>query len=675
MLFLLLIRSILLLSVLTPQPESSVLSLRTELEHTQDLIRKTELYCELSNKYRDSDPKTAVTYGTKAISLAREVSDERLLAKAYNATGSGYYVLGDYAKATEFYYRALRIREKIGDPKDISASYNNIANIYINQGNYDEALPIYKKALTLATVAKDTAAMSSAMTNIGNVFLSLGKHDRALLYYREALPMKEKLQDKLGIVICLINIGNAYIEKKDHRTALTYFNRALPLAERIQSTHDKVYALRGKAEAYLLAKKYDKAVDNALTSLELAQSYNGKMEIKQNAAVLDKIYTAMGNYEMAHHYLSLQMTYSDSLNNEHAANRIAQERVKFETAQKDQENLLLRAEKELSKKELEQKNITQYFTVALLLLVCVVAIVFFRRRQHLRGINRMLRQKNELIMHKNEALSQHQKILTIQAEQLEQQKEELKRLNAIKDKLFSVIAHDLRGPLVALKGLLHVMAMGKVPADKQESLFNSLVKGQQNVLWMLDNLFDWAKAQMEGFEADPKSLSMRELVDENFRLLLPMASSKDIKLKNTVDPDLAVFADKDMIRLVLRNLISNGIKFCKAGDQVTLSASISQDMLLVSVQDTGTGITQEVQQKLFGRSSYSSRGTANEKGSGLGLALCKEFVEQNGGTIWVESTPGEGSNFIFTLPLAKPETEAAPNHNIIQAEGSHLQLA
>ncbi|WP_018478965.1 tetratricopeptide repeat-containing sensor histidine kinase [Pontibacter roseus] len=672
MLLLLLTRCLLLLSVLAPQNENVIKNLRAELEGTDKLSRKAEIYCELSSAHQDSNPKTSVTYGTKAVELAREVGDDKLLAKAYNATGSGYYLLGDLDSAVAYYYRSLQLREKAGDPKDISASYNNIANIYFNQGNYKEALPFYKKSLSLATLAKDTASMSATMTNIGNVFLSQGKFDRALLYYRYALPMEEGLEDNQGVLISLINMGNAYNGKGDYNTALTYFNKALPLAEKLNSAHDKVYALRGKAEAYLLAKRYEKAVDNALESLEIAQAYAGKVEAKHNASVLDKIYTAMGNYDMAHHYLTLQMAYSDSINSEQAATKMAQERVKYETAQKDQENQLLRAEQELNLKELEQKNIIQYFTVTLLLLACMVAYGFYKGRQHRGRINQMLTQKHELIMQKNEALSQHQKVLTMQAEQLEKQKEELKRLNAIKDKLFSVIAHDLRGPLVALKGLLHVMAMGKVPADKQEGLFNSLEKGQQNVLWMLDNLFDWAKAQMDGFEVDAKPIVLRELADENIRLLLPMASGKDIRLENTISPDLAGFADKDMIRLVLRNLISNGIKFCRAGDHVTLSAFVRQGMLFVSVKDTGVGITPEVQQKLFGKSNYSSRGTANEKGSGLGLSLCKDFVEQNGGTIWVESEPGKGSNFMFTLPHATPEP--APQKALMPAEQEEPEL-
>ncbi|WP_180336416.1 tetratricopeptide repeat-containing sensor histidine kinase [Pontibacter ramchanderi] len=647
------------------------------MDRTEDVKRKVELYCELSKAHNSINPKTTISYGNKAVALAKEAGDDKLLAQAYNETGSGHYLLGDIDKAVQFYYKALRIREKLGDPSDLSASYNNIGNVYADQNNHKEALPLYKKSLSLATTAQDTLRIGSALSNIGGVYLDQGKYDLALVYYREALPIQEKLDDKQGILISLINIGDAYNGKNDYQTALSYFNKAHQIANDLGSSHDEVYVLRGKAESYLKAGKYEKALDNALASMELAKAYEGKYVLKENAAILDRIYTAMGNYELAHYYLTLHTSYSDSLHNERAADRIAQERVKYETAQKDKENLLLRAEQELNLRKLEQRSIVQYFTVALLLLVCAVAYVFFRGRQHQSRINKLLTQKNELIMHKNEALNQHQKALTEQAEQLNIQKEKLTQLNTIKDKLFSVIAHDLRGPLVALKGLLHVMAMGKVPADKQEGLFNSLVKGQQNVLWMLDNLFDWARAQMEGFEVDPKPLPLRELADENIRLLQPVAGSKEVALNNTIDPSLVGSADKEMIRLVLRNLISNGIKFCKAGDTVTLSARIHENQVLVSVKDTGIGMTAEVQQKLFGGGSYSSRGTANEKGSGLGLALCKDFVEHNGGSIWVESAPGMGSTFMFTLPCpAKPDEEdnTTPQH-LSQKETAQLELA
>lgn len=677
MLLFILTRVLLLLAFITPEHEIQIKTLRAELEETADPSKKIELYCELSKVYRSSNPRQAIAYGEKAVALALQQNDQRLLAHAYNATGSGHYLLGDIDKAVSMYYNALRIREKIGDPAGLSISYNNIANVHADQGNRREALPLYKKALSMATTAKDTLMISSALNNIGNVYLNQGKHDLALVYYREALPIKERIQDKPGILISLINIGSAYNGKNDYKTALRHLERAHALAKELGSPHDEVYVMRGKAESYLLAKMYDRALDNALASMEMARIYEGKYELKENASLLDRIYTAMGHYELAHHYLRLHTTYNDSLHNERAANRLAQERVKHETSQKERENLLLRAEQELNLRKLEQRNIIQYFTVALLLLVCVVAFSFFKGRQHQSRVNKLLTQKNELIMHKNEALNQHQKVLTEQTEQLNIQKEKLTQLNTIKDKLFSVIAHDLRGPLVALKGLLHVMAMGKVPADKQEALFNSLVKGQQNVLWMLDNLFDWARAQMEGFESEPKPLVMRELAEENIRLLAPVAGSKEITLENTIDASLVGCADKEMIRLVLRNLISNGIKFCRAGDTVTLSASAYDGMVVISVADTGTGISPEIQQKLFGNSSYSSRGTANEKGSGLGLALCKDFVEHNGGRIWVESEPGVGSTFSFTLPCAAalhPDDTCTPQQRPPQSKTQKLEL-
>ncbi|MFD2247122.1 tetratricopeptide repeat-containing sensor histidine kinase [Pontibacter ruber] len=651
MMLLVLTRLFLFLPLFGPQDKNIVKQSQAE-QQTAVTDQKIENLLDVSKELRNSNPKAAVDSSKKAVVLAAKYGDKKALAKAYNSEGAGYYVLGDYEKAINLYYKALKIREQVRDSVGIGASYNNIANIHNSQAEYKKALPIYEKALSIATRTRDTTLLSGILNNIGNIHLAQENFDRSLAYYKRSLPLKEKLQDTQGILICLINIGIAYTGKGDHATALAYFNKALPYTEKINSLHDKVYILRGKAEAYLVAKQYDKALKDAHASLDLAKKYEGRDEIRITAALLDKIYTKTGNFVKAHEYLSLYTVYNDSIKNEQVANQIAQVQVKYETARKDKENLELKIEHKLHQEELEHKSIVQYFIIALLLLVCVVAFVFFRGRQRLRHINNMLTQKNELITQSNLALNEHQEVLTLQAAQLQKQKEELERLNGIKDKLFSVIAHDLRGPLVSLKGLLHVMAMGKVPADKQQQLFNSLVSGQQNVLWMLDNLFDWARAQMRGFEVNRVPIAIQELANENIRLLAPQAISKDIKLINHIAADPVALADKEMVRLVLRNLLSNGIKFCNIGGEVTLAATQKDGMLHISVEDTGIGMSEEVQQKLFGHSSYTSKGTANEKGSGLGLALCKDFVEQNGGTIRVVSTPGKGSRFEFTLPVA-----------------------
>ena len=654
---------------LAAQDTTKVHNLLYQLEHTNDTTTKCKLYCELSQEYRDSNPKLATIYGKKAIVYAQKLDDKQMLARAYNNTGAGYFLLGDYETATTYYYGALKLREEIGDSAGLRASYINVANIYASQGEHAEALTNYKKALRLAELNKDYVAASRALNNIGKVYQTLKDYDLSISYYNRALPLKKQINDTKGVIISLINIGNILNLKGYHISALSNFNKALPLAEQIGSLHDKIYILRGKAVSYKLDQNYEKAVQLGKQSLELARQLDEKNEVKLSAETLNQIYLAMGDYAKAHTYLNLYNLYNDSISSERIKNQIALVQVKYETEKKARENLKLMAEQKLHLKELEQKGIVQYFFIAVLILVCIVAGILYAGSSRLKRINAVLLEKNEQITRSSAILSKQKEALTEQATQLQSQKQELERLNGVKDRLFSVIAHDLRGPLVSLKGLLQVMAKGKLPADKQEQLFKSLVKGQQNVLWMLDNLFDWARAQMKGFEVEKKSLDIYELTDENIRLLLPIAYSKGISMDNRIQEGEMVSADKEMMKLVLRNLLSNAIKFCKEDDVITISAVRSGDTYTITIADTGVGIAPEIMPRIFGEGNYSSRGTADEKGSGLGLALCKDFIEQNGGTIWVESTLGAGSAFSFTVPAGTtPET-------YVQTESTELLQA
>lgn len=651
--FLQLIACLLLSFTLSAQDSTKVDALLSRLEHAQEAVSKCEILCKLSQEYRDFKPKLAITYGKKAIILAQKLNNKSLIAKAYNNTGAGYFLLGDYETATTYYYGALKIREELGDSAGLRASYINIANIYASQGQYKDALKHYKKVLQLAEQNKDHIAASRALNNIGKVYQILKDYDRSISYYKRAIPLKEHINDTKGLIMSLNNIGNILNLKGYHVSALASFDKALPLADKIGSLHDKIYIFRGKAISYKLDQDYEQAIVLGNQSLELAKRLNEKEEIKLSADVLNKIYTAMGDFKKAHSYLNLYTVYNDSISNERIKNQIALVQVKYETEKKARENLKLIAEQKLHLNELEQKEIIQYFFIAILMLACIVAIVLYIGSRRLKRFNAILIEKNKHISRSSAILNSQKEALTEQAKQLQEQKQELERLNAIKDRLFSVIAHDLRGPLVSLKGLLQVMAIGKIPAETQEQLFKSLVKGQQNVLWMLDNLFDWARAQMKGFEVEKQDLDLYTLTDENIRLLLPIAISKGIILKNKIPPGELVSADKEMMKLVLRNLISNAIKFCKEGDHIAIFASRSMDLYTITIKDTGVGIAPEIMPRLFGQGSYSSRGTAEEKGSGLGLALCKDFIEQNGGTIWIESTPGIGSAFSFTLPVSK----------------------
>lgn len=238
-------------------------------------------------------------------------------------------------------------------------------------------------------------------------------------------------------------------------------------------------------------------------------------------------------------------------------------------------------------------------------------------------------------------------------EQLENQKEELTELNQLKDKMFSIVSHDFRSPLRSLKGALSLYLQGMISHKEMKSLAFVLMEKLNATSNMLDNLLNWARNQLQGIHTNPEIIDLNELVKENIELIQPLAEKKQISLKGEFKKSVRAYADEEMIRLVLRNLISNAVKFSGEGDKVWLEVSENKDHVIISIHDQGIGIDKEQQEHLFKASAKSTLGTANEKGMGLGLILCKEFVKKNGGKLWVESEEGKGSSFYFTLQIGK----------------------
>jgi len=237
---------------------------------------------------------------------------------------------------------------------------------------------------------------------------------------------------------------------------------------------------------------------------------------------------------------------------------------------------------------------------------------------------------------------------------LKESEKQLKELNATKDKLFSIIAHDLRSPYGNIIGLSELLIQNITDADLKESekytrLLNSSAK---NTLILLDNLLNWAKSQTGQLSFNPENIRSSDVILEIIGLNESLAKTKNISLKHSCSDETEVYADKNMLKTVLRNLISNAIKFTDVGGHIRVLAVLKQDHVEITISDDGIGMNAEKRNGLFNlTSNRTTVGTANEKGSGLGLVLCKEFVEKNDGKIWVESEEGKGSHFKFTLPL------------------------
>jgi len=236
---------------------------------------------------------------------------------------------------------------------------------------------------------------------------------------------------------------------------------------------------------------------------------------------------------------------------------------------------------------------------------------------------------------------------------LRENEQKLQDLNSTKDKFFSILAHDLRNPFNTIMGFSELLLTQKqyIPQDKAEHFYKLINEASKSAYNLLSNLLEWSRAQTGTISFIPLNFDVAQVVNESLKLLEGMATKKGIKFISEIQEKTEIFADMNMITTILRNLISNAIKFTFEGGTIKISASYHENFVHLEVNDNGMGIKEQDIQKLFKiDSNKSSLGTNNETGTGLGLILCKEFVERNGGEIWVKSVLTQGSSFIFSVP-------------------------
>ena len=253
-------------------------------------------------------------------------------------------------------------------------------------------------------------------------------------------------------------------------------------------------------------------------------------------------------------------------------------------------------------------------------------------------------------------LEEEVKMRTIE---IQQQNLELEEVNHVKDKLLSVVSHDIRGPLGSLHLALNLVKTGSLSAEEFQKVSEDLEARLTHTTEFIDNLLQWAKLQMRGETFEPDRLDVSKLADESVKLLEPGGAQKDIVIKNHIQGRLEAYADLNMIRSVFRNLLTNAIKFTKPHGTISISGYRVDDHIIVSVADSGIGIPEKNRNKLFTISSVATQGTKQEKGTGLGLLLCKEFVEKNGGNIWFETEEGKATTFYFSIPEFVAESSRA----------------
>jgi signal transduction histidine kinase len=279
-----------------------------------------------------------------------------------------------------------------------------------------------------------------------------------------------------------------------------------------------------------------------------------------------------------------------------------------------------------------------------------------RKRKALEHTNSKFRQRTIELFGKMVDLRKAYNIINNQKKEIEKQRKQLDELNTSKDKFFSIIAHDLKNPIAGFLGLTEVLAqdLKSFTDDEKQEFINLIYRSSKQLHSLLENLLQWSRAQTGRLSFKPRVINISRVVQDNVALVKASAELKNIEIDINVDLELMAWADADMVNTIIRNILTNAIKFThKNGTVSIIVVKKDEKCLHVSIEDNGIGISDVEKEKLFKIGfSNSKLGTDNEEGTGLGLILCKEFAKRNNGDLFVESTPDVGSTFTFTLPVA-----------------------
>lgn len=576
----------------------------------------------------------------RALQIYKKLNDKSGITKCYNNLGIIYRYQGDYPSALEYYQKSLNIAEEINDKRGISYSYNNIGIIYFYQGNYSKSLEYYQKSLKIDEETNDKSGVSYSLNNIGIIYEFQKDYPKALEYYQKSLKIKEELRDKSGIATCLNNIGTIYRYIHDYSSAYESYQKALELNKELGRKTIETYSFIGLASFYLEQNQIKLAYKHSKKAYQLAKEIGNAELIKESSEILAKSANALGYYQDAYKYHVIYKAMYDSLFNEKNTRKITglEYQYKYEREKKIEE--LAQQKKDAVRKEKEKREkITRNSFIAGFILMSLLVLIVFRNLVQKRKANRILATQKEEIK--------------LQAEEVKVTNEKLRVLNSRKDKFFSIISHDLISPFNAILGYSSLLLRNynKYDDKKRENMIESMHESSNNAFKLLQDLLTWSRSQFGGVDFSPETINLNNLIQETIFDLQGQAKSKGIKVLNNVQENTTIFADKNMISAVLRNLVSNAIKFTHKGGEIKIDVQNRDEDILLSVSDNGVGMSQEKLSKIFKLSEKTSTlGTNQETGTGLGLILCKEFVEQHGGTIWAESELNRGSTFSFTIP-------------------------
>lgn len=589
----------------------------------------------LGNYYYDKgDRKKSMPRFEEALQLAKEMDNIRSEVSIINTLAQNYSFEGNYAEALNLNLKGIDLARKINDQQMLSILNENIAGLYADQKDFKNALMFYDTVQKINKRLGNEVIDAETQSNMASLYMDAKDFKHAMFNINRSINTFEKHKIYDWLAYAYEVKGNIYLKQEKFQWALYWFDQSNMLFKhQIEDDRIKIDLMNGMAKVYLGLEKDSLSLIHAKEGLELSKkikSLQGQIDCSET---LYKLHKKNGDNTEALSYLETFKSLSDSLfrdKNKQSLSlletKLGYEREKRELIESNQAALA------------KQRNYI-YLGVIVLLILSIIIFVVRRSEKIQKKLNKELKEKSKAVI---------------------EREVELNEINRTKTKLFSIIGHDLRGPIGALQELLRLFMEGEVGKDEFISFIPKLKADVENISFTLNNLLSWGQNQLNGAVTRPKRVSLDKIVVSNIQLLSELAKSKSIKIINQLPENSLIWADQNQIDIVVRNLLSNAIKFTSNDGLITIEAEEKPDVWQISIRDTGIGMNREMQKKVFeDTTNITTYGTNNEKGTGLGLSLCKEMVLKNKGQIWVESTLRKGSTFYFTVPKAEKRYQKA----------------
>jgi len=593
----------------------------------------------LAFQSREIDLQEARKYAQEAEEIALTLNDSLGLGRAKGNLGWINYRLGNWEQSFRQSKEGFEISEKIGDLEEASRCLNNLGSIYYQQQNYLAAIEQFQLAFKISLNLEDTYTTIRSLNNIAFNYGKAGYLDSALLYAYKSIEFNEQNGSMYLTSFAQRVIGDVYLERGQIDEAIKELRDALGLSQEINFRSFEASILHRLGNALIQNGEFDEAKEVLETAIRISKQY-GYMDELVNSYKLQAIaYEKLGNINRAFEVQKQYIQLNDSINDEATKNRLALSQGIFESERKENELKLLQAANQLQQHEIEDKANLIAIGIFALVIIGLLLLWLVAVNKRAKIINKQLEETTIVVNSQNEVL--------------EKRTAELEELNRVKNRIFSIVGHDLRAPVGHVKSALELVQSDILTKEEFGAYLGQMKREVDGVFVTLDNLLRWSKAQMDGFKIEKERLHISTIVINTCQLFSATIKEKQIELEINIEDDFVIFADKNLIEVVFRNIISNAIKFSPVGSKVKINGEQESKKQKISIIDNGSGMAPEqITEVLEGKILNPQAGTRSERGTGIGLLISKEFIEMNNGKLLIKSSLNKGTTVTIELPKA-----------------------